>query len=274
MSSSTSTAGEAVSHPQVQDDQREPGASTFESTDGAEVVEGDDRRHQGEGSTGPCAMPLPSAPTEVPSAEAQACQVAATVTLAVLLERLEKMLMAGAGAPAALGMLLVATGLSGALVYYVDKAANVLFDKRGLEAVQKSAGVVDREEARAYMLLDALGEPLLPCKRISSSGRELGRQLGESVRQAAARQEKKVKAAVKAAGRVKGGPSKEAVTAEALQSHPVQLELLPECIAAARAPPPRQPRPPTPEPPEPPEPPSFAERWLQHRGLTFEILQT
>ena len=274
MSSSTSTAGEAVSHPQVQDDDREPGASTFESADDAEVVEGDDRRPQGDGSTGPCAMPRLSAPTEVPSAEAQACHVAATITLAALLERLEKMLMAGTGTPAASGMLRVATGLSGALVYYVDKAANALFDKHGLEAVQKSAGVVDREEARAYLLLDALAEPLLPCKRISSSGRELGRQLGESVRQAAARQEKKVKAAVKAAGRVKGGPSKEAVTAEALQSHPVQLELLPECIAAARAPPPRQPRPPTPEPPEPPEPPSFAERWLQHRGLTFEILQT
>ena len=187
MSSSTSTAGEAVSHPQVQDDDREPGASTFESADGAEVVEGDDRRPQGDGSTGPCAMPRLSAPTEVPSAEAQACHVAATITLAALLERLEKMLMAGAGAPAASGMLRVATGLSGALVYYVDKAANALFDKHGLEAVQKSAGVVDREEARAYLLLDALAEPLLPCKRISSSGRELGRPAARRERAASRR---------------------------------------------------------------------------------------
>ena len=144
------------------------------------------------------------------------------------------------------------------LVYYIDQAANDFFVPHSLEAVQKSAGVVDREEARALLLLqlDALGEPLLPFRELSPSDRPLGRQLGEGVRLAAGRLDKKVKAAAKAAGRTKGAVTKfkEVATAKTLAEQPdVDLAILAECIAAARSPP-RNKRPvPAPEPAPQPE---------------------
>ena len=217
--------------------------------------EGADRRASSARSSHGSPSSAASQPTPLASAAAHSSPEAATSLLASLLERLERMLMAGGGAPVRSGMEKLADTPSAVLVYYIDQAANDFFDKHGVEAVQKSAGVVDREEARALLLLDALGEPLLPAQELSSSGRPCGRQLGESVRLAAGRLDKKVKAAVKAAGRVKGGSGKAAVTAATLAAQPdVELAILAECVAVARAPP-RRKRPSTPaEPPAEPAP--------------------
>ena len=215
--------------------------------------EGADRRAWSDRRNNTLPMQQPSVATPMPSAEAQSDHPTATDVLATLLRRLEKMLMGGGGSPVRSGEEKMADTLSPLLVYYIDDAARKLFEKHSLSGVQKSAGIVDQEEARAYLAIDALGEPLLPVKVISSSGRELGRQFGESLRQAAARLEKKVKAGIKAAGRIKGGPTKDAVAAKVLEGQPVcEITILSECIAAARAPPPRsrkRPAEPSPQPP-------------------------
>ena len=72
------------------------------------------------------------------------------------------MLMGGGGSPVRSGSDKLAVAASAVLLYYIDQFANDFFVTHGLEAVQKSAGVVDREEARALLLLDALDDPLLP----------------------------------------------------------------------------------------------------------------
>jgi hypothetical protein len=199
--------------------------------------EGADRRASSARSSHGSPSSAASQPTPLASAAAHSSPEAATSLLASLLERLERMLMAGGGAPVRSGMEKLADTPSAVLVYYIDQAANDFFDKHGVEAVQKSAGVVDREEARALLLLDALGEPLLPAQELSSSGRPCGRQLGESVRLAAGRLDKA------------------AVTAATLAAQPdVELAILAECVAVARAPP-RRKRPSTPaEPPAEPAP--------------------
>eukprot|EP00966_Prymnesium_polylepis_P330233 7385898-Prymnesium_polylepis.1 len=185
------------------------------------LAEGNDRRASPTRRSSTCPALQPLTQTSDTSAASQSGELNASA----LLEMLEKMLMGGRGAPIRSGMQRLAAELSPALVYYISEASDALFNKHGLAAVQESAGQVDREESRAYLALEALGEPLLPADEISSTGRPLGRQFGESLRVAAVRLDKKVKAAIKKASRVKGGPGKEAVTLKTLLEQPtVEIE--------------------------------------------------
>jgi hypothetical protein len=263
---STSIADGAAAMPRVAVGQCEASALAFEHSSAEQSSEGASRRASTTRSRDGEPTSRTTAQEQEPAVEAQAAQLpagaapaaeseqpAAPLTKAASLARLKAMLMRGTGAPVASGLPAAAAKLSPELTFRIDEAANALFDEVGLAAVQASAGQIDREEARAYLVVDSLadGGGLIE--------HELARDFGNNLRKAAARLDTKVKAAIKAAGRRKGGPDKEAVIVDALRGQP-PMEL--QVPAPRRRPPP--PLPVEPTPPPPPKPLTVAERWLRH----------